>query len=268
MQDYTYRDFEIIDAHTHIYPSKIAVKASESIGHFYGLPAGHPGSPEELLKNGAKFGVKRYLVCSVATTPKQTADINNFIAEECAAHPEFFGFGTLHPLMDGLEEEVDRIIGLGLHGIKLHPDFQLFNLDSPEAFRMYEIVGGRLPFLLHMGDNRYDYSSPERLAKALDNFPKLEVIAAHFGGYKRWESAWDLLKRPRVKVDTSSSMFALDNEYIKKLIYHYGVENCFYGTDFPLWNYSAETEKFFSLELPFEEMKQILGMNFSKYFNL
>ena len=28
----------IIDAHTHIFPSKIAFKASESIGNFYGIP--------------------------------------------------------------------------------------------------------------------------------------------------------------------------------------------------------------------------------------
>ena len=29
---------KIIDAHAHIFPDKIAVKASESIGHFYDIP--------------------------------------------------------------------------------------------------------------------------------------------------------------------------------------------------------------------------------------
>ena len=89
------------------------------------LPSSHVGSPECLLEQGGKFGVKKYLVCSVATLPRQVRDINNFIARECAEHPEFFGFGTLHPLMDGLEDEINRIIEMGLHGIKLHPDFQI-----------------------------------------------------------------------------------------------------------------------------------------------
>jgi len=268
MSRYTYRDFEIIDAHTHIFPAPLAAKAADSIGDFYGLAPGHPGGPEDLLEQGSKYGIKRYLVCSVATSPKQVRDINNFITRECAEHPEFFGFGTLHPKMEGLEDEVERIIQMGLRGIKMHSDFQLFNLDSPEAFRVYDIVGGRLPFLLHMGDSRYDYSSPERLAKALDNFPKLEVIAAHFGGFMRWESAWELLKRPHVKVDTSSSLFMLDKDRATKFINHYGVENCFFGTDFPLWNYGGEVDRFFALDLPYEDMKRILSLNFREYFKI
>ncbi len=268
MQDYAYTDFEIIDAHTHIYPPKIAVKAAESIGTFYGLPAAHEGSTETLLAEGARYGVSKYLVCSVATAPEQVSSINCFIAKECEEHGEFLGFGTLHPKMDGVEQEVDRIIKMGLRGIKLHPDFQLFDLDSPEAYRIYEIAEGRLPFLMHMGDPRYDRSSPERLKKALDDFPRLEVIAAHFGGYTRWESARSILRRDNVKVDTSSSLFALDKEYVKKLINHYGVENCFFGTDFPLWNYGGEVEAFFRLDLPYGTMEKLLGGNFREYFKI
>lgn len=268
MSRYAYGDFEIIDAHTHIFPAPLAAKAAGSIGDFYGMLPGHPGAAEDLLREGSKYGVKKYLVCSVATSPGQVGDINNFITRECAGHPEFFGFGTLHPNMEGLEDEVERIIRMGLHGIKLHPDFQFFNLDSPEAFSIYDMVGGRLPFLLHMGDNRYDSSSPERLSRVLDNFPKLEVIAAHFGGFMCWESAWELLKRPNVKVDTSSSLFMLDKGYVRKLIDHYGIENCFFGTDFPLWNYGGEVERFFALDLPYDDMKRILSLNFREYFKL
>lgn len=268
MQDYTYRDFNIIDAHTHIYPAKIAEKASESIGLFYGLPASSVGSPEELIKRGAKYGVNKYLVCSVATAPEQVSSINSFIASECAEHPEFIGFGALHPKMENPEEEIERIISLGLRGIKLHPDFQQFDIDSKEAYRLYEIAGGRLPFLMHMGDENLDFSSPARLAKALHDFPKLEAIAAHLGGYRRWELASEVLKSPRVKFDTSSSLFILDKDYIKKLISHYGTENCFFGTDFPLWDYDKEVCDFMELQLPYDDMKKLLGDNFRQYFGL
>ncbi len=268
MQDYSYEDFEIIDSHTHIFPSPIAEKAAKNIGDFYDLPPSHNGSPEGLLQQGSSYGIKKYLVCSVATSPRQVRDINNFISRECSEHAEFFGFGTLHPRMEGLEDEINRIIQMGLHGIKLHPDFQEFNLDSPEAYHMYEAVGGRLPFLLHMGDKRYTFSSPQRLSKVLDEMPELRVIAAHFGGYNCWDSAEELLKRYNVKVDTSSSLFALDKEYVKKLIYHYGVENCFFGTDFPLMNYPEEIKSFMELGLPYEEARRILSLNFREYFNI
>jgi predicted TIM-barrel fold metal-dependent hydrolase len=119
-----------------------------------------------------------------------------------------------------------------------------------------------------MGDYRYDSSSPERLKRVLDDFPKLEVIAAHFGGFMCWESARELLRRPNVKFDTSSSLFILDKAYVRELIDHYGVENCFFGTDFPLWNYGGEVERFFELDLPYDYMDRILSRNFRDYFRI
>ena len=97
MQKFQWEEFEIMDAHTHIFPSKIAEKATVNIGHFYDIPMAEQGSAEQLLASGAQIGTKRYLVCSTATTSHQVTSINDFIAEECGKHPEFFGFGTLHP---------------------------------------------------------------------------------------------------------------------------------------------------------------------------
>ena len=45
-------EYRIIDAHTHIYPEKIAEKAGEAIGGFYNVPIYHTGTAEELLKSG------------------------------------------------------------------------------------------------------------------------------------------------------------------------------------------------------------------------
>ena len=128
--DYTWRDFEIIDTHTHVFPAKVSVKASDNIGRFYDLPAQHDGSCEELLANGSQYNIDRYVICSVATTPKQVKEINNFISAKQSEYDEFYGFGAMHPLMEGVGDEVERIIELGLHGIKLHPDFQKFQIND------------------------------------------------------------------------------------------------------------------------------------------
>jgi hypothetical protein len=41
------KDRTIIDAHAHIYPNKIAEKATDTIGKFYDIPMQHVGLPEE-----------------------------------------------------------------------------------------------------------------------------------------------------------------------------------------------------------------------------
>ena len=58
---------KIIDIHAHIFPEKIAQKATESIGDFYGIPIRGKGTTEDLLEQGKKVNVYRYVVHSTAT---------------------------------------------------------------------------------------------------------------------------------------------------------------------------------------------------------
>ena len=171
----------IIDAHAHVFPGKIAAKATESIGEFYDIPMDLDGSVETLLRLKERYGVSKFLIQSVATTPLQVASINDFIARTVEEHSDtFIGFGALHPNMEAPEKEIERILSLGLKGVKLHPDFQKFEADSPAAIRIYEAMEGRLPLLIHAGDKRYDYFHPRRIANIFNWFPKLDVIAPHF----------------------------------------------------------------------------------------
>ena len=56
----------IIDFHCHIYPSKIAAKASKSVGDFYNYPMKWTGLPEELIESWSKIGVDKYVILPVA----------------------------------------------------------------------------------------------------------------------------------------------------------------------------------------------------------
>ena len=55
----------IIDAHCHIYPDKIAERASQSIGKFYGIPMNLDGRVDTLLREEKKAGITHFLVHSV-----------------------------------------------------------------------------------------------------------------------------------------------------------------------------------------------------------
>ena len=145
----------IINAHAHIYPDKIADRAVCGIEDFYHINVKYNGTLANLSKDGEEAGVSRFIVQSVATVPEQVNSINNFIASSVAAYPDkLIGLGTMHPDYPDITGEIERMISLGLRGIKIHNDFQHFNLDDERAFPIYEAAEGRLPILFHMGDTR------------------------------------------------------------------------------------------------------------------
>ena len=159
---------KIYDFHAHIYPEKIVAKATDAIGVFYDIDMQHVGTGNELVEAGKKAGIEKFVVCSAATTPAQVQIINNFIAAECEKHPEFIGFGTLHPDFEDCEAEIRRMKEMGLTGVKLHPDFQKFYIDDPEALPMFKAIRDNDMWLIvHLGDDRFEYSQPERMAKVL-----------------------------------------------------------------------------------------------------
>ncbi|MDE6036443.1 MAG: amidohydrolase family protein [Ruminococcus sp.] len=269
MDSEIYSRYEIIDSHAHIFPEKIAENATVNIGAFYDLHMESCGISNKLIESGSKIGITHYLVCSTATTPHQISSINAFIARECEANPGFYGLGTTHPDSENIREDIENIMKLGLHGIKLHPDFQRFDADSSEAFKIYEMIEGVMPLMIHCGDRRYDYSAPYRIANIHRNFPKLRIQAAHLGGYERWSEAEECLAGlGNVVFDISSSMAFLRPEYLRKLINKYGVENCFFGSDFPMWSHEEELERFLSLGFTEQENKMILAENFRRFYGL
>ena len=258
------KEYKIIDAHCHIYPAKIAAKAVTAIGNFYDIRMSEDGTADSLIKEGSRIGVERYVVHSTATTVHQVRSINEYIYGEMQLHPEFIGFMTLHNEMEdaAIEEEVELAISRGMKGVKLHPDFQKFNVDDAE--NIYRVTAGRLPVLLHMGDKRYDFSSPARLKKMAEKYPEQIFIGAHFGGYSVWDKVGCLKDLPNVYFDTSSSLYFLDKSRASDLIHEFGPERYFFGTDFPMWVPSEELERFLALDLTEEERENILYNNAAK----
>lgn len=249
---------KIIDIHTHIYPDKIARKATDSVRDFYQIYGGDlDGTVSTLLERGEKAGVSQFVVLPVSNTPSHVRSINSFILEQTKFHDCFLGFGTVHAEMENLMDEVDWILSKGLKGIKMHPDSQRFAIDDERLFPMYESLQDRLPLMIHMGDPRYNYSHPVRLRKVLDLFPKLEVIAAHFGGYTMYHTARELLWNTNCVFDVSSAMMFMEPGEPEKYINCYGAERMAFGTDYPLWDPVKEVRRFQQLKLTDDQFDQI-----------
>ncbi len=263
--------FFVTDAHCHIYPEKIAAKAVAGTDRFYGGHSVCAGTVEDLLARGAEAGIDRFLVQSVATTPKQVRSINEFIARETEARPEtLIGFGTLHPDSADIAADVAHLRSLGLRGVKLHPDIQAFKIDDYRCLKIYELCEEEgLPILMHTGDKRYDFSNPNRLLPILDIYRGLTVIGAHFGGWSIWEEAsFSYQKIPNFYVDCSSSLPYLTPEVALSIIRRYGPDRVLFGTDYPMWSPKKEMESFLSLDLTDEERKMILNDNLARLLKI
>ena len=252
----------VIDFHAHIYPAKIAEKATKAIGDFYNTSMAWNGSIDELISSGSKIGVEKYIVHSTATKAAQVVSINDFIIGEVKKESRFVGFGTVHPDFADFEPEMKRIKAEGLKGIKLHPDFQNFQIDSQTMDPIYEVLSSlNMPILVHAGDIRYDFSGPARIANVLDKHPKLKVIAAHFGGYTEWESSFEHLAGRDVWFDTSSTLWKLDVETARKIMAKHGVDKFLFGSDFPMWDHLDEMMRFEQLGLFGEDKDLVLYKN-------
>ena len=264
-------NYPIIDAHCHIYPDKIADKAVEAIGNFYDLDMYYDGRYSTLVDFGSKIGVKHYVIFSVATTPKQVRSINKYISDTVKSSEGLMtGLGALHPDSEDIEGDIADIISLGLKGVKMHPDFQKFNIDDKKCYKIYELCQkNNLPVLLHTGDRRYDYSNPKRMKSVLDDFPDLTVIGAHFGGWSCWKEAAEKLSEfKNFYVDCSSSFDWLTADESRDLVRMYGADHVLFATDFPMWNHKTEYKHFENMKLTDEENQLVLYKNAIKLFGI
>ena len=174
----------VIDMHTHIFPEKIAAKATVATAEYFDLPEppNHYGSVAELVEALGQAGIERAMVFSAATTAHQVEHINRYILSEAEAHPQFIPCGTLHAACEGFREELAWMREHGMYGVKLHPEFQHFVLDDERLFPMFEEMEKHDMFLIaHMGDPRVNVSGPARMLPIARTFPKLRCIAAHLG---------------------------------------------------------------------------------------
>lgn len=263
--------YKIFDAHCHIFPEKVALKAAKAIGSFYDAEMCMDGKTESLIKYGDAAGFTHYLVHSVATTPKQVSRINRFIAETVASSGgRMTGFGAMHPESEDMKADIEELISLGLKGVKLHPDIQGYKSDDYRMLKIYELCEKySLPVLIHCGDSRYDNSNPNRIAPILEIYENLTVIGAHFGGYTVWKEASEKLTGYKnFYVDTSSSLFALGKGEAEKMIEMYGEDKVLFGTDYPMWKPDEELKRFLALDLSEQQRKKILWDNAARLFGI
>lgn len=250
---------KVIDVHAHVFPKQVAQKAVDHLSTYYSYKMHGNGTFEDLLNSAKDAGVEKLVVHSTATKAAQVEHINDFTSG--FINENIVGFGSLHKDYENYEKEIERIISLGLKGIKLHPDFQLFDIDDEKMFPIYECLEGRLPILFHVGDNKSPHSHPKKLARVMELFPKLTVIGAHLGGYSQWEEAEEYLIGKNLYIDTSSVFRVLSEKEVTRLINKHDINKVLFGTDYPLERHDYPLKHILNLELSDDKKEKIFYDN-------
>ena len=259
----------IIDTHSHVFPDKIALRASDNVGNYYGIPMECDGTISMLLEGAKTLNVSYFIISSAALKPENVVTGNDYILSQAKHNPKFVPLCSVHPLQQSHEAELERVKKAGAKGLKLHPDFQHFKIDDPGMIPVYKAAAAlELPILFHVGDENSDASSPTRLYRGVEKVPELKVIAAHMGGYQAWDEAEKVLYGTDVYLDTSDALLTLSPERVVTQIRTHGVDKIMFGSDYPLKSTDSAFNAFDKLPLSEEEKEKIYFLNAARFYNL
>ncbi|SDB48008.1 hypothetical protein SAMN02910317_02430 [Ruminococcaceae bacterium FB2012] len=255
----------LIDFHFHAFTDKIAVRAMEKLTATCGVPAFTDGRLSSALQCFDRWGVDRGVLLPIATKPSQQRIINDWAAENDGGR--VISFGTVHPDSEDLFEEMHRVKEMGLHGFKLHPEYQGFFINEPRLDPMFselECIG--LPVTVHAGldpiSPEVTYCMPEPASEMIKRHPKLRIILAHMGGNEYWQESLDHIcgLDGEVYIDTAYSLYVPD-ELMLKMIRKHGADRVLFASDCPWQSAELMFRKIDALPLTDDEKEKIFFRN-------
>lgn len=214
----------IIDTHIHVFPDALAPRVRKQLESTAGIKA-HTDLTEAQTRMYLRTkGIDLGVVMPIATKPHQQSTINGWAAG--LMHDGLISFGTVHPFADDVLEELERIRSLGLYGVKLHPDYQLFEVNDRTVYPVYEKAAALgLPVLFHAGFDpvspEHTRCTPEALAQVVRDIPQLTVIGAHLGGNNMYKDVLMSLAGEALYLDISMApLYAAYGEFTEILRRH------------------------------------------------
>lgn len=272
----------IIDFHTHIFPEKIAARSIAALEAGIRREQGEdyrqgesltfrPATLEGLLDTMPRSQVDMSICLPIATKPSQTAHINDYA--ETVRSAQALSFGTLHPADPDWEHVLEDLKARGFKGIKLHLQFQQYDIDSPEVIRILQKAEQlSLLVIFHAGADiglpPPVYTTPEKIRHALEYVSGENLIAAHLGGWMEWDDVEQYLVGTPVFLDTAYISQFIPPEQCLRIIRNHGAEKILFGSDSP-WEDPADTLRFLqSLDLTEAEMALITHKNAQQLLGL
>ena len=97
----------IIDFHAHIYPPPVAAKILPAARRKLKVEVPGSGAPQDLLGHMSRSGIARSILLPLAKGREDVSRLNDWILS--VSGEGLIPFGAIHPFMENLEAELDRL---------------------------------------------------------------------------------------------------------------------------------------------------------------
>lgn len=252
----------IVDTHVHVWPEKIAARAlarpaEDLVRQGDGTEAGAIAAME-------KAGIDRCVTLGVAPTPDRVEAANRYAGSLDPRH--FVGFGSIHARLSP-EENVEGLRRYGLKGAKVHPLFQGYSLDDPGLWETLDAMQGELAIIAHVGEGDSGGGNarctPQMMRDLVRRFPRLDVVACHFGGYRLLDEVEEAIVGLPVYVDTSwpPGVWSLDPARVRSIVERHGPDRVLFASDWPMADPGRCRQAIEDLGLSDDDTAAVLGGN-------
>lgn len=261
----------VIDFHVHGFKDELAPRAIATLSEASGLQPSTDGTVSGIEASMKKANIDKSVVLSIATKPQQTQKITQW--SSMIQSDSIIAFGSIHPDSDNWKNELSEICASGIKGIKFHPEYQKFFIDDPKIYPVYYRAAELgLIMIFHAGaDVGFQppyHCMPDRMKHMVRDFKGAKIVAAHMGGYDRWNEVEEYLVGEELYFDTSFSMPRLKEDQFMRMVKNHGYKRLLFGTDSPWGDQTEDLALIKNVKLPPEEMRAILGGNAAKLLGL
>jgi len=256
----------IIDFHTHVFPDELAKKTISKLasGVTIQFSPVSDGTASGLLKNMDDWGIDVSVIQPVITKQSQVRKVNEWVAG--LDSDRIISFGGIFPHTDDYKRDIDFVAGLGVKGLKFHPEYQNFIVDDDYMLRIYDYALSKgLILFYHAG---HDPGFPPPFKSSPQQFARVEramsggiIIAAHLGGAGQWGDVEKYLAGGNIYIDTAMGFEYFTRGQFLRIMEKHGPDKILFGSDAPWSNAGTEIAHIKSLPIPEEAKDAILGGN-------
>ncbi len=254
----------VFDAHVHLHDGEASLRDYEAkSGDVAGLGTMWFGGPNQAL----------------AGKPAEVRAANEALLALAKRHPKLLPIATVHPY-DGAAalDELDRVAGLGVKVLKIHPHTQKLDAADPRVLALVRRAGERGVIVLmdNAGILPGDCETLFNLALAA---PKTRFVFAHLGGMAF--RFWNILKAARtaeglfgdnIYFDLSATAVLVAGSPIAEefvwTVRNVGVDHVLFGSDYPQLSLAQSLAALEALPFTPEERARIRYGNARALFGL
>lgn len=278
----------IVDFHTHVFPPEVIAERDtycardDWLAELYGNPRARMASVNDLLASMDADGVDVSVVFPFGwSDPGLAEECNSYLIQAMRDHPgRLIGLASIQPLAGPRAvAEMERCARAGMPGFgELMPHGQGYRLsdtrllaplaEAAHALDLFALTHASEP-VGHRYLGKGDVSAAD-LQDFLLAFPRLRVVAAHWGGGFPF---YELMPEVRTAAanlwyDSAASAYLYRPEVFSIVARAAGIEKILWGSDFPLLGQRRMLDYARAGGLAPEELALALGGNAARFLRL